>query len=222
MSLWSRAPREVYRVYGEDQYREGETAPGETVAQEAITPLEPDSRIETSWATLATDVPPASPDSAGSSSAPPSGLHTGRLIGVGLLLSVGLATLTLVFLNMSHRHGVVPVPVGQGARVEAEQGGGHAAGTGRARVIEHRVNSRPVKAPSFSAPSLRTPIHVSGSTLQRRPPAAGESNTAPQPERAWPVALRAPGNGAPAMVGVELPTPAVVEPPVDDEFGFEQ
>jgi hypothetical protein len=223
MSLWNRAPREVYRVYGEDQYREGETAPeGETVAQEAITPPAPDSRARASWATLATDVSPASPGTSGSSSAPPRGLHTGRLIGAGLLMGVGFATLALVFLNMSHRHGAAPVPVGQGDRVKVEQGRGHVSGTDRARGIERRVNSRPIKVPSFSAPSLRTPIRVSRQVLQRRAPAASESNTAPPPERAWSAALRAPGNGASAMVGIELPTLAVVKPPAQDEFGFEQ
>ena len=45
MSLWRRAPREVYRVYGEDQYLEGETASeGETAAREDSTAAEPDSR----------------------------------------------------------------------------------------------------------------------------------------------------------------------------------
>lgn len=32
MSLWHRAQREVYRVYGEDQYLEGETAPAGEMA----------------------------------------------------------------------------------------------------------------------------------------------------------------------------------------------
>jgi hypothetical protein len=219
MSLWRRAPREVYRVYGEDQYLEAETAPeGETAPQEDAMTVEPDRRTGASWAAFAADVPPTSPGTAGSSSARQSGSHAGRLIGVGLLVGVGLATLALVFLNLSRRHGAAPELVGQGARVEAEQGVERAAGGGRAPVIGHSVNSRPVQAPRFSAPSVTAPIRVSGSTLQHRAPTGGGSDTAPRLGRT----LRAPGNGSPAMVAVEPPTPVAVEPPVQDEFGFEQ
>ncbi|MGA9314979.1 MAG: hypothetical protein WBV77_10155 [Solirubrobacteraceae bacterium] len=217
MSLWRRAPREVYRVYGEDQYLEGETAEREDSAT-----VEPDSRGVASWAAFAADVPPASAGPVGGPSVPPGGSHAGRLVGVGLLMGVGLATLALVFLNISHRHGAASDLVGRGARVEAEQRVGHAADAGRSSVIAHSVNSRPVQAPRFSAPLVMTPVRVSESTLLHRVPAGGGSHTAPRLERAWSTALRAPGDGAPAMVAVEPPTPVAIEPSGQDEFGFEQ
>ncbi len=164
MSLWRRAPREVYRVYGEDQYLEGETAPeGETAAQEDSTAAEPDSRGVASWAAFAADVPPASAGTVGGPSVSPGGSHAGRMVGVGLLVGVGLATLALVFLNISYRHGAASDLVGRGARVEAEQRVGHAAGAGRAQASAHSVNSRPVQAPRFSASPVMTPVRVSES-----------------------------------------------------------
>jgi hypothetical protein len=223
MSLWSRAPREVYRVYGEDQYREGETAPeGETVAPEDPMLAEPDGRAGASWVTFVAETPPTSLGAADGSSAPPSGLRAGRLIGVGLLVGVGLATLALVLLNMAHRRGAAPERVGEGIRVEAEQGRGRVAGAGRAQVVTHSVNSAPVQSPRFSASPVRTPIRVSASTLRPRAPMGGGSDTASRPRRAWPAALRAPANGVLAMVAVEPSRSAVVESPAQDEFGFEQ
>ncbi len=220
MSLWRRAPREVYRVYGEDQYLEEETAPEgqtapevETAAQKDSTAAEPDSRGMASWAAFAADVPPASAGIAGSSSARPSGSHAGRLVGVGLLGGVGLATLALVFLNMAHWRGAAPEPVGRGIRAEVEQGVEHATGPGRAQAIAHSVNSRPVQASHSSLPPVR-PIRVSGSTLQHRAPVGRRSDIAPHLERALSAALQAPGKGAPAMVAVEPPVQVAVESPV--------
>jgi hypothetical protein len=227
MSLWRRAPREVYRVYGEDQYREGEMAPeGEAAAQEDTTTTEPDGRGVASWRAFAAEASPASPGAA-SSSARPSASHTGRLVGVGLLMGVGLATLALVFLNMAHRHGAAPEPVGHGTRAESEQRGKRAAGGDRAHAIARSMDSSLVRASHFSAPPVRKTVRVSGSTLQHRAPAGGGADTAPRLERAWSTALRAPGegahgDGAPAMVAAETQAQVVVEPPVQDEFGFEQ
>ncbi len=146
MSLWHRAPREVYRVYGEDQYLDGEIA-----SQKNAATVEPDSRAGASWAAFAADVPP---DTTDGSSVRPNGSHAGRLIGVGLLVGVGLATLALVFLNVSHRHGAVPELVGQSPRVEAEQRVDRASGAGRARVIAYRVKGGKFR-PRASLPRLR-------------------------------------------------------------------
>jgi hypothetical protein len=223
MSLWRRAPREVYRVYGEDQYLEGDTAPeGEAAPPEDTTAVEPDSRGVASRTAFAADVPPAPPGAAGSPSARPGGSHAGRLVGVGLLMGVGLATLVLVFSNLSDRHGAPPDPVGQDARVKDEQRVERAAGAGRAQAIARSVSSRPVQAPRFSAPPVRTPIRVSGSRLRPRAGAGGGSDTAPRLERAWSAALQASGDGTPAIVAVEPARPVAVEPPMQDEFGFEQ
>jgi hypothetical protein len=223
MRLWHRAPREVYRVYGEDQYREAEPAlDGETFAREDTTTAEPDSRAEAPWVAFAAEAPSASLGTAGSSSARLSGSHAGRLIGLGLLVGVVLATLALVFLNMSHRHGAAPEPVGQGIRVEAEEGAQSATGVGRVQAIAHRVNSKHAQVRNFSDPPVRMPIRVSGSTLQHRAPAGGGSDTALRLERAWIAALRAPGDEASATVAGEPRAQVAVEPPVQDEFGFEQ
>jgi hypothetical protein len=217
MSLWHRAPREVYRVYGEDQYLDEESA-----SQEDAATVEPDSRAGVSWAAFAAEVPPDSPRTTDGSSVRPGGSHAGRLIGVGLLVGVGLATLALVFLSVSHRHGAAPELVGQGPRVEAEQRVDRVAGASRARVIAHSVNRRPVQAPRFSAPPAMTSIRTSGPTLQHRVPADGGPDPARRLERAWSATLRSPGNGAPAPVAVEAPTRTAIEPPAQDEFGFER
>lgn len=229
MSLWRRTPREVYRVYGEDQYREAEMSPEEeTVAREGATTAEPNSRAGASRVAFAAETPLVSPDTAGSSSAGPSGFHAGRLVGGGLLVGVGLATLALVFLNMSHRHGAMPKPVGQakpvgqGIRVEDEHAVERATGAGRAQPIAHSVHSKQAQAPRFSAPPVRTPMRASESKLQRRAPVGGRRDTAPRRERAWLAALRASGEEAPLMVADEPPAQVAVEPPVQDEFGFEQ
>jgi hypothetical protein len=245
MSLWRRAPREVYRVYGEDQYLEGETAPeGEAVLREDATTVEPDNRGVASWATFAADVSPASPGIAGSSSARPSGLHAGRLIGVGLLVGVGLATLVLVFLNLSHRRGTAPELVGQGARVETGQRVAHAAGAGSALAIV-RGAGRSAPTPRFSASSGMVPERRSRSKLSDEASPADDSDAAPRVQRLWLEAPRPSGNAA-ASVAVQAPAPVALEPPVrepveppalggverstpvtaelsgQDEFGFEQ
>jgi hypothetical protein len=244
MSLWHRAPREVYRVYGEDQYLEGETAPeGETALREGTTTVEPDGRGMASWTAFAADVPPASPDIAGSSSACPSGSHTGRLIGVGLLVGVGLATLVLVFLNLTHGHGAAPGLVGQGARVEGGQRVARAAGAGRASATAHSW-SRPASTPHSSASTAIVPERRSRSTLNDEAPPAGGSDPDPRAQRVWSAVPRPSGDAVsaspvvrpsapelPAPDPVELPalggvepcsTPVVGEPSVQDEFGFEQ
>ncbi len=222
VSLWRRAPREVYRVYGEDQYLEGDTAPEvETVAQEDSTAAEPASRGVASWAAFAADVDPASADTAGSSSARPSGSHAGRMVVVGLLVGVGLATLALLFLNMAHRRGAAPEAAGQGLGAKVGLGVEHATGPGRAQAIAHSLNSRPVQASHSSTPPVR-PIHVPGSKLRHRAPVGRRSDIAPHLERALSAVLQAPGRGVPVMVAVEPPAQVAVEPSAQDEFGFEQ
>ena len=234
MSLWRRAPREVYRVYGEDQYLEGEMAAGdETAAREDSMAAEPDSRGVASWAA------PVSPGTAGSSSARPSGSHAGRLVGLGLLVGVGLATLALVFLNMSHRHGAAPGPVGQGARIETGQRVAPAARAGRASATA-RSKSRLVSTPRFSASSAMAPERQPRSRLD------DDSDPAPRAQRVSSLAPRPSGNAASASVairshasvalespvpdtgephalgGVEPSTRVSAEPYVQDEFGFER
>ena len=223
MSLWRRAPREVYRVYGEDQYLERGIAPaGETAALGDTTAAGQDGLTGASWASLAAEVPPASPGAVGNSSARSSRPHGGRLVGVGLLMGVSLATLVLVLSNMAHRHGVAPEPAGSGTQVAAEQAATRATGADRAQVIVHSVNRRSARAPRFSAPHVKRPIGPSERTLRHPAQTGGGLDTDSHLERAWLAALRAPGEGAPAMASVEPLPPVMVEPSVQDEFGFEQ
>lgn len=222
MSLWRRAPREVYRVYGEDQYLEGETAPEEETAAEDTTTVESDNSRVASWATFTADGPPASAGTGGLT-VPKGGSHAGRLLGVGLLVGIGLATLALVFLNMSHRHGAAPGLLRPGTRVTAEQGVGHGIVVGPTRVIAHSASSRPGRAPRFSDPPARTSsVRAPGSTPRHRASADGRSDTPPRLERARSAALRAFADVAPTTVAVEPPAGVVVESPAQDEFGFEQ
>jgi hypothetical protein len=212
MSLWHRAPREVYRVYGEDQYLEGERAPeGETTAREDTTTVEPESGAGASWESFAAEVPPT-PNTAGSPSARPSGSHAGRLIGVGLLVGVGLATLALVLLNVSNRHGDASERGTQGTRVETRQ---RVAGAGRASAIAHN-GSRPVSTPRFSASSAMKPERQFRSRFDEDAPPAGNSDSAPRVQRVWSAALRSSGNVAPASVAVQSPAPVALESPVLD------
>lgn len=246
MSLWRRAPREVYRVYGEDQYLEGETAPDDkTAGQEDTTTVEPDRRGVASWTAFAADVPPASAAGAGFRSVPRSGSHAGRLIGVGLLVGVGLATLALVFLNVWHQRGAAPGPLGQGARVEARQRVAYASGAGSASAIAHS-GSEQGSTPGPSASSAMAPERRSRSKLNDEARPAHDSDTTPRVQRVWSAALGPSAYAGPASVAVQPPAPVVVEPSppnpvepsalgrvepsvpvaaelsVQDEFGFEQ
>lgn len=85
MMPWQRAPREVYRVYGEDEYLAAEDRPtSERPHVSASDSVEEDSRVAL-----------ASPASHGSGQ--------GRLIGLGLLIGVTIGAVGLVVVNMSHR-----------------------------------------------------------------------------------------------------------------------
>ncbi len=85
MMPWQRAPREVYRVYGEDEYLSAEDRP----TSERPHVSGGDSIGEGSSSAL------VSPISRGS--------HLGRLIGLGLLVIVTIGAISLVVVNMSRR-----------------------------------------------------------------------------------------------------------------------
>jgi hypothetical protein len=242
MSIWHRTPREVYRVYGEDQYLEADIA-----AREEAATSEPDSAAEASSSAFATDAASPSPRTAASRSALPSGPHAGglldtrphagRLVGVGLLMGVSLATLALVFLNASHPRGAATEPFAQGARVEVGQRAARASGARSAPRIAQSESRMPAHAPRFSASGAMTSVPASGSRLQQRVP-TGSPDPAPRIQRVSSAALRPSGNAPPASVAVQPPAPVTLEPParggvepstpvaaepsVQDEFGFEQ
>lgn len=85
MMPWQRALREVYRVYGEDEYLAAQDQPeGDQPRVDASEGVEGDSRV-----VLASSIS--------------RGLRQGRLIGLGLLIGVMIGTVCLVVVNMSHR-----------------------------------------------------------------------------------------------------------------------
>jgi hypothetical protein len=226
MSIWHRAPREVYRVYGEDEYPGGKntelgygeddttisrastTAEGSTIAADAV--------AETPWSERPTpgNFAPGVRSDCSQRSQP------GRLVGFGLLTGAILGTLCLVVLNMSHRHVAMSRPGAQVVRIGAGVEGGGAV-VGRAPAI-HRPSSR--GAPSDSKPSQRTQ-RVSASFLgaftrrseqvrRLRAPTIGSVS----PSR---FDLTQPSTSRPANSGALAPVAA--EPYLtDDEFGFEQ
>jgi hypothetical protein len=84
MTLWRRAPRQVYRVYGEEEYLATDATPSCESSQPPSANLDEGHHAVSS---------PCSYES-----------HTGRLLGLGLLASVTVGVLGLVGLNASHRH----------------------------------------------------------------------------------------------------------------------
>lgn len=85
MMPWLRAPREVYRVYGEDEYLEGEDgSASEQPRVSAGDSIEEDSHVALASATSR-------------------GSRQGRLIGLGLLVGVTVGAVGLLVVNMSHR-----------------------------------------------------------------------------------------------------------------------
>jgi hypothetical protein len=204
MSLWQRAPREVYRVYGEDQYLDGATAPREDAAT-----AEPDGSTEAPWSAFAAAAPP--PLTHGGSPARPRGLHAGRLVGFGLLVGVSLATLFLVFVKVVRPHGTTPEPYAREARIEDEQHGHAERMSGDDNPLAVGDKKQSDRMPRFSVSPVVAPARTSGARLQHRDAGA---DPAPRMEWAWSAASRSPDGEAPAAVAVY--------PTVQDEFGFEQ
>jgi hypothetical protein len=88
MTLWSRAPREVYRVYGEDEYLTEEHD-----AVEAVHPRTETDGLEDRQSVLAQS---------------PSRSRSARLIGFGLLAGVTVGATGLVVSSASHRDSTPP------------------------------------------------------------------------------------------------------------------
>jgi hypothetical protein len=90
MTFWHRAPREVYRVYGQDEY----------LAED--------------------DLQVAEASSASPSGEEAHGSRSGRLVGLGVLVGVTVGALGLVMLNVSHQRSAAPRSVvAQSARARA-------------------------------------------------------------------------------------------------------
>lgn len=92
MSLWRRAPRQVYRVYGEDEYLAEEHVAADA---EFLRGAE-DSRAYEKGSELGDAAPPAA------SRAP-------RLVGIGLLLGATVGAAGLVLSHLSHETSPSPI-----------------------------------------------------------------------------------------------------------------
>ena len=116
MTLWHRAPREGYRVYGEDEYLADDTLSADEesfaphVAGESFAP----HVAEESWAQPTGEESHRTPTHEHatyhySAVAPPSHRsRSGRLVGLGLLAGVTLGAFGLVALNATHRSPAAP------------------------------------------------------------------------------------------------------------------
>jgi hypothetical protein len=129
-------------------------------------------------------------------------------------VGVGLATLLLVFMNLSHRHGTTSELVGQGTHVEAGQRIARASSAGSASAIAHS-GSRPASTPRFSASSAMAPERRSRSRLNDEASPADNSDP-DQARRAWSAALRSAGNSVPTSVALQSPSQIALEPPAPD------
>jgi hypothetical protein len=133
MTLWHRAPREVYRVYGQDEYL-----------------AEDDVQVGVGEASSA---PPAGEEARGS--------RSGRLVGLGVLVGVTVGALGLVVLNVWHQRSAVPRSVvAQSARARAA---GHPSAASHASTASHASVRVPVGAEPATHTSTRPASHVSAS-----------------------------------------------------------
>jgi hypothetical protein len=221
MTLWHRAPREVYRVYGEDEYLEadelrsggGVTAGSDPLAgsdsgagsdpgegREALGASEarasPDARRQEAWG--------LSPDERAR------GSRSGRLVGLGLLVGVTVGALSLILLDASRgTHPVAPRGVSPGTRSLGSRHSSLGALAGPAEVV-HAPAPR-ISAPRAHALSLRFnavrrgghPWALDGGTVSASPTASVEL-WQPRP-----------------FVSASPESPSTV-PGVDEEFGFER
>jgi hypothetical protein len=140
MTLWRRAPREVYRVYGEDEYLDDEGSTGE--GSQA-------NPIPGRWEGQPGVISPAS-----------HGSHTAQLLGLGLLVGVVIGVLALVVVNASHKPRTMRPGASRGATADSAS---HLSGASGPSAISRTSTSRIGYATSnherASGPHL---VHASG------------------------------------------------------------
>jgi hypothetical protein len=197
MTLWQRAPREVYRVYGQDEY----------LAEEAPSPTETSS--------------PALPakQSHGSRSA--------RLIGLGVLVGVSVGALGLVVAHVSHQPPAAQRSVvaqssrlGMAARRSVMR---HASSASRASVHPPARANSAIGTYSAPVPRASTTPRPHARSLGRP---AGRLPSKPRSSDAV-TSRSAPGLTAVklsrgALAASELSLPGAASPAVGGEFDFER
>jgi hypothetical protein len=189
MTLWHRAPREVYRVYGEDEY----------LADDAL------SAEEEPFAPRVAEEESFTPQVAEESCAPPTGeefhrtpthnhatyhysavappLHrsrSGRLLGLGLLAGVTVGALGLVALNAAHRSPAAPpADAAQTAHADAAAHTSTGAPVADGSVV-HMPNSHDheLRAPAHArTPRTRAVTHFSTEHPSTGHPSTGHPST---------------------------------------------
>jgi hypothetical protein len=210
MKLWHRAPREVYRVYGEEEYLIEEHE-----AVEEIHPTGETDRLEDRRATV---------------SSLPHSSRTARLVGLGLLVGVSVGAVGLVVFNMAHRASAPPpLVVSRGARTHLARGASvagpgfasrHASVAGRTfagipagseRAIRRSAGSRAGHAPSptYAPSGFAASPRASGSPAAARPHvmSSRQSKSFPEEMAGWRSQGDSPalsGTAAPASPGGEF------------------
>ncbi len=222
MTLWRRAPREVYRVYGEEEYLGGDALSADEASHHAPAHEHGNSRHAV----------------VGS---PSYRAQAGRLVGLGLLVGVIVSAAALVVLNATHRPPTAPPStVAHVARPD---------GAARASSGAASDGGSPVSASKSPMPRVRARAregaHSSTGHTSTDHPSGGRSSTRqlhrsngptgePSAEHAGEPALA--GRSAESVSGAasaqsRRPTQSTTSeltgsggqaPPIDGEFGFER
>jgi hypothetical protein len=203
MTLWRRASREVYRVYGEDEYL-GEDA---------------SSGGDESWSPSAGEQ--SDPRSAHAHeddrhigiASPPHGSRPGRLVGLGLLVGVVVGAFGLVALNASHRPPVAPrAGIAQSARASSTSHSSTVSPQSTEASTDRESVAHSSTAPvSPACQSVRTPMHSLPCRWSRAARAAGSAQSLAS-VKPWQTEI------SPS----EHSEPDTVLPPVGGEFDFER
>jgi hypothetical protein len=197
MTLWRRAPREVYRVYGEDEYLADDDGPAAEERYANSVPGQRDDRHPSMTAARS------------------HGSRPGRLVGLGLLVGVTAGALALVVLNASHRSRAVP----PGAAQSATDGtASHASSASHPSAFHHTSSAisagsepgirSPSKPISYARPSARPHVRPLARRTERPPEFAPNA----VPVKLWRAQVSTS----------ELPKSGASASPIDGEFGFER
>jgi hypothetical protein len=197
MTLWRRAQREVYQVYGEDEYLSEDGLPGSDAEPSPPLPAA-EQRHEQGY------------DS-----------RSARLVGLGLLAGVTIGTLALVTLNMAHRSGAPSPGVAQDASGRGLAGKESGPAPVNDSVSVASATSEPLAPGAPGAASharasvpMRMPMRPGVPPRRPRWPRVGmagesiSSATSTEPEETRLSSLESLGPGA--------------LPPAGDELGFER
>jgi hypothetical protein len=195
MTLWHRAPREVYRVYGQDEYL-----------------AEDDLQVGEAFS-----APPAGEEARGS--------RSGRLVGLGVLVGVTVGALGLVVLNVWHQRSAAPRSVvAQSARARAaghSSAASRVSTASRASTASHVSVRVPTGAEPATHTSTRPASHVSASVRPPARPLVRSPSRGGTPTRPVSNAVSVgPWRGR--LSTSELPASDAGPPTIDGEFDFER